>query len=101
MSRGWQGVHWGAGRKCAFRVQQGYWGIRGLVWGVEGIKGPSGDVGVHWGLAGSVGAQGVIGSVGASRGCWGHQEVLRVSGVHWGAGRECRGSWASRGIGDL
>ena len=47
---------------------------------------------MHWELAGSVGLKasrgiGLVGDVGGIRG---HQEC-RVSGVHWGAGRECRG----------
>ena len=50
-------------------------------------------------IAGSVGAQGYKGirgtmafdgGIGAIRGC-------RVSGMHWQAGRKCRGSGASKG----
>ena len=73
-------------------------GVSGDVVGVRGVLGGwQGSVGTlrPEGIGGMRGHWGSPGGVGAIRG---HQ---RVSGVYWGAGRECRYSRARRGIGGM
>ena len=70
-------------------------GLRALGWQwCRWCQGPAGGVGV-------IGdQQGVYRVSGRCRKLWGIMSV-GVSGVHWGAGRECRYSGASRGIGGI
>ena len=74
-----------------------HWGLSGSVdvWGQQGYKWHQGALGTPRG----VGVSGEHWEV--VRGDWGMSGDVRVSVVHWGAGRECRYSGASRGIGGI
>ena len=45
--------------------------------------------------------RGLVGSVGGIRGALGASGDLEGFWVHWGTGKVCRGSGASRGIGGM
>ena len=72
-------MYWGAGKECRYsRARRGIDSIRDI-WGLLGVFGVLEAFGENHGASGDVG----------------------VSGMYWGAGRECRYSRTRRGIGGI